>query len=166
MPTKITVIYDNPSDPAAFETGYAADQVELAKALPGLTKIETSKVWPKEDGSPTPLYRMVDLYFPDYDTARPRSPPRRRRPCSLASSVWPPVACGLPFPTSNHLDPCCRRHPSQRPTPGARPLVLAISVLRSRSLAGPAKEGPLNRTTAGRQGLFLEHLNPKGIDRN
>jgi uncharacterized protein (TIGR02118 family) len=69
MPTKITVIYDNPSDPAAFETGYAADQVELAKALPGLTKIETSKVWPKEDGSPTPLYRMVDLYFPDYDTA-------------------------------------------------------------------------------------------------
>jgi uncharacterized protein (TIGR02118 family) len=69
MPTKITIIYDNPTDPAAFEAGYAADQVELAKALPGLSKIETSKVWPKEDGSPTPLYRMVDLYFPDYDTA-------------------------------------------------------------------------------------------------
>jgi len=24
MPTKITVIYDNPTDPAAFEAGYAA----------------------------------------------------------------------------------------------------------------------------------------------
>ena len=69
MPTKITVIYDNPTDPAAFETGYAQEQVALAKALPGLQSMETSKVWPKEDGSPTPAYRMVDLYFPDYDTA-------------------------------------------------------------------------------------------------
>ena len=69
MPTKITVIYDNPVDPAAFETGYADGQVALAKALPGLQSIETSKVWPKEDGTPTPKYRMVDLYFPDYDTA-------------------------------------------------------------------------------------------------
>ena len=69
MPTKITVIYDNPTDPAAFEAGYAEGQVALAKALPGLQSVETSKVWPKEDGSPTPAYRMVDLYFPDYDTA-------------------------------------------------------------------------------------------------
>ena len=75
MPTKITVIYDNPTDPAAFETGYAGGgneaegQVALARKLPGLTRIETSKVWPKEDGSATPAYRLVDLYFPDYDTA-------------------------------------------------------------------------------------------------
>jgi uncharacterized protein (TIGR02118 family) len=68
MPTKITVIYDNPTDPVAFEAGYQG-QVALAKALPGLTKIETSKVWPKEDGSPTPAYRLIDLYFPDYDAA-------------------------------------------------------------------------------------------------
>ena len=59
----------HPSDSAAFEAGYAAGQVELAKALPGLASIETSKVWPKEDGSPTPAYRMIDLYFPDYETA-------------------------------------------------------------------------------------------------
>jgi hypothetical protein len=26
-------------------------------------------VWPKEDGSPTPAHRLIDLYFPDYDTA-------------------------------------------------------------------------------------------------
>jgi hypothetical protein len=43
--------------------------VALAKVLPGATRIETSKVWPKEDGSPTPAYRLVELYFPDYDTA-------------------------------------------------------------------------------------------------
>lgn len=69
MPTKITVIYDNPTDPDEFEAGYAQGQVDLAAALPGLQSIETSKVWPKEDGSPTPAYRMIDLYFPDYDTA-------------------------------------------------------------------------------------------------
>lgn len=69
MPTKITVIYDNPTDPAAFESGYADGFVEAAKRLPGLQRIETSKVWPKEDGSPTPAYRMVDLYFADYDAA-------------------------------------------------------------------------------------------------
>lgn len=69
MPTKITIIYDNPADPAAFEAGYAPGQLDLARALPGLTRIESSKVWPKEDGTPTPKYRMLDLYFPDYDTA-------------------------------------------------------------------------------------------------
>ena len=69
MPTKITVIYDNPTDPDAFETGYAEGQVALAKALPGLQSFESSKVWPKEDGSATPAYRMIDMYFPDYDTA-------------------------------------------------------------------------------------------------
>jgi uncharacterized protein (TIGR02118 family) len=69
MPTKITVIYDNPTDPAAFETGYAAEQVALAKALPGLTRIETAKVWPKEDGTETPAYRTIDLYFDSYEDA-------------------------------------------------------------------------------------------------
>jgi uncharacterized protein (TIGR02118 family) len=68
MPTKITVIYDNPTDPAAFEAAYDG-LVGLARQLPGLTSLETSKVWPKEDGTPTPAYRMVDMYFPDYDTA-------------------------------------------------------------------------------------------------
>jgi uncharacterized protein (TIGR02118 family) len=69
MTTKITVIYDNPTDPEAFEAGYAAGQVELARKLPGLQRIETSKVWPKEDGTATPAHRILDLYFTDYDAA-------------------------------------------------------------------------------------------------
>src|SRR5450631_1234272 len=36
---------------------------------PGLTRLQASKVWPKEDGSPTPAYRMLDLYFADYAAA-------------------------------------------------------------------------------------------------
>lgn len=67
--TKITVIYDNPTDPDAFETAYDAEQLEAARKIPGHLRFETSKVWPKEDGSPTPAYRMIDLYYPDYDAA-------------------------------------------------------------------------------------------------
>ena len=67
--TKITVIYDNPTDPDAFETAYEAEQLEAARKIPGHIRFETSKVWPKEDGSPTPAYRMIDLYYPDYDAA-------------------------------------------------------------------------------------------------
>ena len=67
--TKITIIYDNPSEPSAFESAYEAEQLETARRIPGYLRLETSKVWPKEDGSPTPAYRMIDLYFADYDTA-------------------------------------------------------------------------------------------------
>jgi uncharacterized protein (TIGR02118 family) len=68
MPTKITVIYDNPQDPNAFEAGHDG-QVALAKQIPGVQKVESSKVWPKEDGSATPAYRLLDMYFTGYDSA-------------------------------------------------------------------------------------------------
>jgi uncharacterized protein (TIGR02118 family) len=67
-PTKITFVYSNPADPDAFEAAYA-EQLELARKLPGLTRLQASKVWPKEDGSPTPAYRLLDLYFTDYAAA-------------------------------------------------------------------------------------------------
>ena len=67
-PTKISFIYSNPTDPAAFEAAYP-EQLALARKLPGLTRLQTSKVWSKEDGSPTPAYRLLDLYFSDYAAA-------------------------------------------------------------------------------------------------
>lgn len=67
-PTKISFVYSNPTDPDAFETAYR-NQIALARKLPGLTRLEASKVWPKEDGSPTPAYRLLDLYFADYAAA-------------------------------------------------------------------------------------------------
>jgi uncharacterized protein (TIGR02118 family) len=68
QPTKITFVYSNPADPAAFETAYP-EQLALARKLPGLIRLQASKVWPKEDGSPTPAYRLLDLYFADYAAA-------------------------------------------------------------------------------------------------
>lgn len=67
--TKITVIYDNPVAPADFEAAYPERQLAAAKRIPGWVRVEASKVWPKEDGSPTPAYRMIDLYYADYDAA-------------------------------------------------------------------------------------------------
>jgi len=66
---KITVIYDNPTDPDAFEAAYESEQLEAARKIPGHIRLEASKVWPKEDGSPTPAYRSIDLYYPDYAAA-------------------------------------------------------------------------------------------------
>lgn len=68
MTTKITFIYDNPQSVEAFEAGYP-DQLALAQKIPNVQRIETSRVWPKEDGSPTPAHRLVDLYFADYEAA-------------------------------------------------------------------------------------------------
>jgi uncharacterized protein (TIGR02118 family) len=66
--TKISFVYSNPTDPAAFEAAYP-EQLAIARQLPGLTRLQASKVWPKEDGSPTPAYRLLDLYFADYEAA-------------------------------------------------------------------------------------------------
>jgi uncharacterized protein (TIGR02118 family) len=67
-PTKISFVYSNPADPDAFEAAYP-DQLALARKLPGLIRLQASKVWPKEDGSPTPAYRLLDLYFAGYAAA-------------------------------------------------------------------------------------------------
>ena len=69
MSVKLTVVYDNPKDPKAFEEHYGAEHKKLALKLPNLQKAEFAKVFPKEDGTPTPAYRTADLYFADYATA-------------------------------------------------------------------------------------------------
>ena len=69
MTVKLTVIYDNPTDPDAFEEHYASEHAGLGARVPDVLRVETAKVFPKEDGSPTPAYRTADLYFADYDTA-------------------------------------------------------------------------------------------------
>ena len=51
-PTKISFVYSNPTDPAAFVAAYP-QQLALARKLPG----------------PTPAYRLLDLYFADYAAA-------------------------------------------------------------------------------------------------
>lgn len=57
MAVKLTVVYDNPKDPAAFEKHYHSVHMPLAQKIPNVKRVELAKVFPKEDGSPTPAYR-------------------------------------------------------------------------------------------------------------
>lgn len=68
MTTKITLVIENPENPARFEEVYP-QILALATRLPGLQRTESAKVWPKEDGTPTPAHRTLDLYFASYDAA-------------------------------------------------------------------------------------------------
>ncbi|HEY1645870.1 MAG TPA: hypothetical protein VGF75_05890 [Candidatus Saccharimonadales bacterium] len=70
MAVKLTIIIDNPTDPAVFETHYNSPEYkEQLSKIPDVQRVESAKVFPKEDGSPTPAYRTIDIYFSDYDTA-------------------------------------------------------------------------------------------------
>ena len=43
--------------------------MDSARLIPGYVRFEVSKVWPKEDGSPTPAHRTIGRYCSDYDAA-------------------------------------------------------------------------------------------------
>jgi len=62
MPTKLTVLYGLPTDPAAFEKYYAEIHLPLADKITGYTRIEMSKGLPGPDGS-TAFYRTVEFWF-------------------------------------------------------------------------------------------------------
>jgi uncharacterized protein (TIGR02118 family) len=69
MAVKLTVVYDNPKDPDAFEKHYHSVHMPLAQKIPNVKRVELAKVFPKEDGSPTPAYRTADIYFDSYADA-------------------------------------------------------------------------------------------------
>lgn len=70
MAVKITIVIDNPTDPDAFETYYVSPEYKSSLVnIPDVQQVESAKVFPKEDGSPTPVYRTIDIYFTDYATA-------------------------------------------------------------------------------------------------
>ena len=68
MTVKLTMIYANPSDAEDFERRYI-EHKKLVSQVPDLQRAEFGKVFPKEDGTPTPKWRTADLYFADYATA-------------------------------------------------------------------------------------------------
>ena len=64
---KLTVLYGNPKDAAAFEKYYAETHLPIASKMQGVRKIELSKVVGTPDGSTPAFYRMADLYFDNID---------------------------------------------------------------------------------------------------
>ncbi len=60
---KLSVLYGQPKDPAAFEKYYAETHMPIAGTMKGVNKIELSKVVATPDGGAPAFYRMADLYF-------------------------------------------------------------------------------------------------------
>jgi uncharacterized protein (TIGR02118 family) len=60
---KITVLYNQPKDPAAFEKYYAETHLPIAAKMQGVKRIELSKVAPGPDGKAPAYYRIAELYF-------------------------------------------------------------------------------------------------------
>ncbi|XVU27701.1 hypothetical protein ACQPZJ_11880 [Actinoplanes sp. CA-054009] len=68
MPTKITIVIGHPDDADEFEKVFAEVRA-AAGTFPRVQRVESAKVWPKEDGTATPAYRTLDLYFASYEDA-------------------------------------------------------------------------------------------------
>ncbi len=103
MTVKLTIIVDNPTDPDAFEAMFnsPANKERLSK-IPNSQRVESAKVFPKEDGSPTPAYRTIDIYFSDYATASAAlATPETRE---LAGGLVPAATGGIRFLVSDIED--------------------------------------------------------------
>ncbi|WP_339750973.1 EthD family reductase [Algoriphagus aquimarinus] len=60
---KLTVLYNHPEDPAAFENYYASTHMPLVGKIQGVVKAEVTKFLPEADGSKPAYYRLAELYF-------------------------------------------------------------------------------------------------------
>jgi len=62
---KLTVLYGQPKDAAAFEKYYAQSHMPLAQKVQGVRRVELAKVTGTPDGKPSQFYRTAELYFDD-----------------------------------------------------------------------------------------------------
>lgn len=60
---KITVLFNHPKDPGAFERHYAQTHLPLAAKMKGVARLELTRFGPNPDGSKPPFYRMAEVYF-------------------------------------------------------------------------------------------------------
>ena len=60
---RLLVLYDPPSDPAAFDKYYRETHLPIAKKMKGLKKWTIGKVQGTPDGKPAPFYYIADLYM-------------------------------------------------------------------------------------------------------
>lgn len=65
---KVTVLYNEPTDPSAFEEYYFSTHLDIASKLPNVTRVETAKVAATPDGSPLPYYRVAEIWYQDVKT--------------------------------------------------------------------------------------------------
>lgn len=63
MAAKLLVIYNRPTDPAAFDAYYAETHTPLAKKIPGVRLVVSTGPIVAPDGSPAPYHQIAELIF-------------------------------------------------------------------------------------------------------
>jgi len=64
---KLSVCYQTPNDPAAFDAHYLGTHMPLCDTLPGIVRSEVTKYTGSLDGSTPPYYLQTDLVFETQD---------------------------------------------------------------------------------------------------
>lgn len=84
---KVTVLYNEPTDPARFEDYYFDRHLSIAAKIPNVTRVETAKAAATPDGLPLPYFRMAEIWFKDLQTlqASMGSPEGRATVADLAN---------------------------------------------------------------------------------
>nr|WP_294508327.1 EthD family reductase [uncultured Rhodopila sp.] len=67
---KVTVLYGEPKDPAAFESYYLGKHMPMVYRVKGIARIELGKPGPGPDGKPPAFYRITELWFKDAATLK------------------------------------------------------------------------------------------------
>lgn len=62
--TKVIAVYRQPKDAASFDRYYAETHTPLAKRLPGLRRLEVTKMTGSAAGK-SDVYQIAELYFDD-----------------------------------------------------------------------------------------------------
>lgn len=62
---KLSVLYGHPKSPEVFERYYWDTHTPIALTVKNVRRFETATVAATTDGSPSPYYRLADLYFDD-----------------------------------------------------------------------------------------------------
>lgn len=77
---KLSVLYGQPHDPAAFEAYYLGTHMPLVAAAPAPARAEASLGLPGPDGSAPPFYRLFEAWFdsPEHLAAVTGSPAWQR----------------------------------------------------------------------------------------
>jgi uncharacterized protein (TIGR02118 family) len=62
---KISVLYNNPENPSAFDAYYKDKHMPLVNQIEGLLKYEITRILSGPGGAPSDHYLMAELYFRD-----------------------------------------------------------------------------------------------------
>jgi uncharacterized protein (TIGR02118 family) len=67
---KVTVLYGDPKDQAAFEKYYADHHMPMIYAVEGVARVELSRPMPGPDNKAPPYYRITEIWFKDPATMK------------------------------------------------------------------------------------------------